>query len=190
MVEIKTKISFDEYNAIVDMVTKGCFPDDTYSPVYYELMFRYALFKTFAPDYDMPELDATNYNEVWERLTNEDGLEVFYAIHDMDIYFDIKYAIDNTIDYRIKMITSSPMSMADMALANLLDVFANKANEIDVNLFNKEDIDIVKQATESFVDGTAMETMVNTMLDKGYIAKPNRATRRNNIKHNKKSESK
>lgn len=190
MVEIKTKISFDEYMTIVNTVSQNCFPNDTYSPAYYEIMFRYALLQMFAPDYDIPEISETNYNDVWDKVTNDEANEILCTIRQNRMYPYIEEAVENAIDYRIKMITSSPMSMADMALANLLDVFANKANEIDVNLFNKEDIDIVKQATESFVDGTAMETMVNTMLDKGYIAKPNRATRRNNIKQNKKSESK
>lgn len=187
MVEIKTKISFDEYNAIVDMVTKGCFPDDTYSPVYYELMFRYALFKTFASDYDIPELDATNYNEVWERLTNNDGLEVFYAIHDMDIYFDIKYAIDNAIDYRIKMMTSSPMSMADMALATLFDTINEKVSQIDTSMLTKDNMDIMIQAVNATKDNQFASNLVDTMLDKGLLAKPNRETRRKNIKQNKKN---
>lgn len=200
MVEIKNTISFDEYNAIIDKVVNDCFPNGEYSPANYEISLRTALLCAFAPDYDISDCDDNN--ALWERVTNEEAIALIDRIYDIDnggksshfisnrIAYCIEDRIKNAIDYRIKIITSSPMSMADMALANLLDVFANKANEIDVNLFDKEDVNIVKQASESLVDGTAIETMVNTMLDKGYIAKPNRATRRSNIKHNKKSESK
>lgn len=190
MVEIKNAISFDEYMTIVNTVSQNCFPNDTYSPAYYEIMFRYALIQMFAPEYDIPEISETNYNEVWDKVISDEANEILHTIRQNRLYPYLEEAVENAIDYRIRMITSSPMSMADMALANLLEAFANKVNEIDVNLFDKEDVNIVKQASESLVDGTAMETMVNTMLDKGYIAKPNRATRRNNIKHNKKSESK
>ena len=71
MVEIKTAISFDEYNAIVNMVSNNCFPDSAYSASYYELMFRTAIITVFAPDYNIPDIDTSNYNEIWYQVTND-----------------------------------------------------------------------------------------------------------------------
>lgn len=190
MVEIKTKISFDEYMTIVNTVSQNCFPNDTYSPAYYEIMFRYALLQMFAPDYNIPEISETNYNDVWDKVTNDEANEILCEIRQNRMYPYIEKAVENAIDYRIKMITSSPMSMADMALATLFDTINEKASQIDTSMLTKDNMDIMIQAVNATKDNQFASNLVDTMLDKGYIAKPNRATRRNNIKQNKKSESK
>lgn len=171
MVNIKSTISFDEYNAIVNMVTEGCFPEDTYSPVYYELMFRYALFKSFVPEYNIPELNETNYNEVWDRLTNRDGNNIYESLRDTRIYYDLQCTIKNNIEYRIRILASSTMSMSDMALATLFDTINEKVSQIDTSIFAKDDIETITQAVNATKDNQFAESLVNTMLDKGIIRK-------------------
>ena len=187
MVEIKNAISFDEYMTIVNTVSQNCFPNDTYSPAYYEMMFRYALLQMFAPDYDIPEISETNYNDVWDKVTNDEANEILCEIRQNRMYPYIEEAVENAIDYRIKMITSSPMSMADMALATLFDTINEKVSQIDTSMLTKDNMDIMVQAVNATKDNQFASNLVDTMLDKGLLAKPNRETRRKNIKQTKKN---
>lgn len=187
MVEIKNAISFDEYMTIVNTVSQNCFPNDTYSPAYYEIMFRYALLQMFAPDYDIPEISETNYNDVWDKVTNDEANEILCKIRQNRMYPYIEEAVENAIDYRIKMITSSPMSMADMALATLFDTINEKVSQIDTSMLTKDNMDIMIQAVNATKDNQFASNLVDTMLDKGLLAKPNRETRRKNIKQTKKN---
>lgn len=187
MVEIKTKISFDEYMTIVNTVSQNCFPNDTYSPAYYEIMFRYALLQMFAPDYDIPEISETNYNDVWDKVTNDEANELLCTIRQNRMYPYIEEAVGNAIAYRVKMITSSPMSMADMALATLFDTINEKVSQIDTSMLTKDNMDIMVQAVNATKDNQFASNLVDTMLDKGLLAKPNRETRRKNIKQTKKN---
>ena len=180
MVEIKTKISFDEYMTIINTVSQNCFPNDTYSPAYYEIMFRYALLQMFAPDYDIPEISETNYNDVWDKVTNDEANEILCTIRQNTMYPYIEEAINKTIDYRIKVLTSSPMSMADMALATLFDTINDKVSQIDTSMLTKDNMDIMVQAVNATKDNQFASNLVDTMLDKGLLAKPNRETRRKN----------
>ena len=187
MVEIKNAISFDEYMTIVNTVSQNCFPNDTYSPAYYEIMFRYALLQMFAPDYDIPEISETNYNDVWDKVTNDEANEILCGIRQDRMYPYIKEAVENAIDYRIKIITSSPMSMADIALATLFDTINDKVSQIDTSMLTKDNMDIMIQAVNATKDNQFASNLVDTMLDKGLLAKPNRETRRKNIKQTKKN---
>lgn len=171
MINIKTTISFDEYNTIVNTVVSSCFPNDKYSPVYYELMLRYTLIKAFAPDYEIPELDEMNYNEVWEKLTNTEGSGIYNKINNTTVYYDIREAIDKTIDYKIKATVSS--SMSDMALSNLFDVISNKIETIDTSIITKDNINTVTQAVSSIKGNKNFESnLVDAMLKRGLLANP------------------
>lgn len=170
MVNIKSTISFDEFNAIVDMVTKGCFPDDTYSPAYYELMFRYALFKTFAPDYEIPELNTANYNEVWRILTNEDGNKIFEELHGTHIYYNIQNTINNAIEYRIKLLTSSPMSLTDIALSKLVDVLTDKLEKVNLPEITEEDIKSGQKVASNIESNDFTNKFVDTLFARGVFA--------------------
>ena len=188
MVEIKNAISFDEYMTIVNNVTNSCFPDDTYSPAYYELMLRYSLIKVFAPDYDVPDFTVESYNEVWEKVTNNEAAEILFKIQKNDLYYRLIEAIDNAINYRIKMLTSSPMSMADMALATLIDTFTAKVNNIPE--ISAENIELLTQVAKNTQDSNFASNLVDTMLDKGLLSKPNRETRRKNGQRSTKAKTK
>lgn len=183
MVEIKNTISFDEYTAIVNKVVNDCFIDDTYSPANYELSFRTALLLAFAPDYDLS--GCTDNNELWEKVMNDEASEILAFIRQNRTYYCLEESIDNAIDYRIKLIASSPMSMSDIALSKLIETFAKKVEEIDTNMLTKDDVNAISQVTTNINSSDNMNNLVNAMLDNGLLAKPNRETRRKNGQRSK-----
>ena len=187
MVEIKTAISFDEYTAIVDKVVNDCFPDGTYSPANYELSLRTALLCAFAPDYDLSGCDDNN--ALWERVMSNEANEIFDKIEYYDIQRLIIRAIRDNIDYRLKLLTSGSMSMTDIALSTLVDTLTKKVEQIDTSMLTKEDMDTMMKAVNATQDGNFAESLVDTMMEKGMLSKPNRETRRKNIKQTKKAES-
>ena len=189
MVNIKSTISFDEFYTIIDNVVNSCFIDGEYFSSYYELTLRVALIKAFAPDYEIPTATADNYNDVWETVTSKEANEILVTIRQNSIYPYIEEAIENKVDYRIKLITSSPMSMSDIALSNLFDTLTEKVKNIDTSMLTKENMDTVINAVNATQNGSFIESFVDTLLDKGILAKPNRETRRRNIKQTKKAES-
>ena len=189
MVEIKTAISFDEYNAIIDKVVNDCFPDGTYSPANYELSLRTALLCAFAPDYDLSGCDDNN--ALWERVMSDEANEIidYISTELSGIKQSIKRAIWDNIDYRLKLLTSGSMSMTDIALSTLVETITKKVEQIDTSMLTKENMDTMIKAVNATQDGNFAKSLVDTMLDKGLLAKPNRETRRKNIKQTKKAES-
>ena len=189
MVEIKTAISFDEYNAIVDKVVNDCFPDDTYSPANYDLSLRTALLCAFAPDYDLSNCDDNN--ALWERVMSNEADEIidYISTELSGIKQSIKRAIWDNIDYRLKLLASGSMSMTDIALSTLVETITKKVEQIDTSMLTKENMDTMIKAVNATQDGNFAESLVDTMLDKGLLTKPNRETRRKNIKQTKKAES-
>ncbi len=187
MVEIKTAISFDEYNAIIDKVTNDCFPDGTYSPANYELSFRTALLCAFAPDYDLSGCDDNN--ALWERVMSDEANKIIDEFYDSDYRCSLTKAIRENIEYRIKLLTSGGMSMSDLALSKLFEVLTEKVENIDTSMLTKENMDTVIKAVNATQDGNFAENLVDTMLDKGLLAKPNRETRRKNGQRSKKEKS-
>ena len=189
MVEIKTAISFDEYNAIIDKVVNDCFPDGTYSPANYELSLRTALLCAFAPDFDLSNCDDNN--ALWERVMSNEADEIidYISTELSGIKQSIKRAIWDNIDYRLKLLASGSMSMTDIALSTLVETITKKVEQIDTSMLTKENMDTMIKAVNATQDGNFAESLVDTMVDKGLLAKPNRETRRKNIKQTKKAES-
>ena len=189
MVEIKAAISFDEYTAIIDKVVNDCFPDGTYSPANYDLSLRTALLCAFAPDYDLSGCDDNN--ALWERVMSDEADEIidYISTELSEIKQSIKRAIWDNIDYRLKPLTSGSMSMTDIALSTLVDTLTKKVEQIDTSMLTKENMDAMIKAVNATQDGNFAKSLVDTMLDKGMLAKPNRETRRKNIKQTKKAES-
>ena len=178
MVEIKTAISFDEYTAIIDKVVNDCFPDGTYSPANYDLSLRTALLCAFAPDYDLSGCDDNN--ALWERVMSNEADEIIEKIESFDIQHLIIKAIRENIDYRLKLLTSGSMSMTDIALSTLVETLTKKVEQIDTSMLTKENMDTMIKAVNATQDGNFAKSLVDTMLDKGMLAKPNRETRRKN----------
>ena len=189
MVNIKTAISFDEYNAIIDKVVNDCFPDGTYSPANYDLSLRTALLCAFAPDYDLSGCDDNN--ALWERVMSDEANEIidYISTELSGIKQSIKRAIWDNIDYRIKFLTSGSMSMTDIALSTLVETLTKKVEQIDTSMLTKENMDTMIKAVNATQDSNFAESLVDTMMEKGMLAKPNRETRRKNIKQTKKAES-
>ena len=189
MVEIKTAISFDEYNAIIDKVTNDCFPDGVYTPANYDLSLRTALLCAFAPDYDLSNCDDNN--ALWERVMSNEADEIidYISTELSGIKQSIKRAIWDNIDYRLKLLASGSMSMTDIALSTLVETITKKVEQIDTSMLTKENMDTMIKAVNATQDGNFAESLVDTMVDKGLLAKPNRETRRKNIKQTKKAES-
>ena len=178
MVEIKTAISFDEYTAIIDKVVNDCFPDGTYSPANYDLSLRTALLCAFAPDYDLSGCDDNN--ALWERVMSNEADEIIEKIESLDIQHLIIKAIRENIDYRLKLLTSGSMSMTDIALSTLVETLTKKVEQIDTSMLTQENMDTMIKAVNATQDGNFAKSLVDTMLDKGMLAKPNRETRRKN----------
>ena len=187
MVNIKTAISFDEYNAIIDKVVNDCFPDGTYSPANYDLSLRTALLCAFAPDYDLSGCDDNN--ALWERVMSNEADEIIEKIESFDIQRLIIKAIRENIDYRLKLLTSGSMSMTDIALSTLVDTLTKKVEQIDTSMLTKENMDTMIKAVNATQNGNFAESLVNTMLDKGMLAKPNREIRRKNGQRSKSDKS-
>ena len=187
MVEIKTAISFDEYNAIIDKVTNDCFPDGTYSPANYDLSLRTALLCAFAPDFDLS--DCNDNNTLWERVTSDEANKIISELHNTNYVCNLVNSIRENIEYRVKLLTSGSMSMTDIALSTLVETITKKVEQIDTSMLTKENMDTMIKAVNATQDGNFAESLVDTMLDKGLLAKPNRETRRKNIKQTKKAES-
>ena len=187
MVEIKTAISFDEYTAIIDKVVNDCFPDGTYSPANYDLSLRTALLCAFAPDYDLSGCDDNN--ALWERVMSNETDEIIKKIESLDIQHLIIKAIRENIDYRLKLLTSGSMSMTDIALSTLVDTLTKKVEQIDTSMLTKENMDTMIKAVNATQDGNFAKSLVDTMLDKGLLAKPNRETRRKNGQRSKSDKS-
>ena len=176
MVEIKTAISFDSYTAIVDKVVNDCFPDGTYSPANYDLSLRTALLCAFAPDYDLSGCDDNN--ALWERVMSNEADEIidYISTELSGIKQSIKRAIWDDIDYRLKLLTSGSMSMTDIALSTLVDTLTKKVEQIDTSMLTKENMDTMIKAVNATQDGNFAKSLVDTMLDKGMLAKPNTVT--------------
>ena len=72
------------------------------------------------------------------------------------------------------------MSMTDIALSTLVETLTKKVEQIDTSMLTKENMDTMIKAVNATQDGNFAESLVDTMLDKGMLAKPNRETRRKN----------
>ena len=83
------------------------------------------------------------------------------------------------------MLTSGSMSMTDIALSTLVETLTKKVENIDTSMLTKENMDTMIKAVNATQDGNFAESLVDTMLDKGLLAKPNRETRRKNGQRSK-----
>ena len=79
--------------------------------------------------------------------------------------------------------------MTDIDLSRLVDTLTKKVEQFDTSMLTKENMDTMIKAVNATQDGNFAKSLVDTMLDKGLLAKPNRETRRKNIKQTKKAES-
>lgn len=163
--KIKTRISFDEYSAVVDKVVNDTFTDNVYDPAYYDLSLRTALLNAYAREYNV---DNTDNNTLYDSIYTDEANEIFDEIKKKKQYYDIIQTINNGINFRKDLITSGGMSMSDIALANLIDKFTEVVEKLGDNL----DVETTKKFVESVTtmkDGITAENMVNALIDTGMI---------------------
>ena len=177
---IKNNISFDEYNAIINKVIEDCFVDGVYSPALYELSLRTSLISVFAPDYDLN--DCEDNNALWDKVANEKAEFIIVDIKRTGYYQDIITAIDKGIQHRLRAIESSPMSLSDIALSKLLGVITDKIDSVDTDVMNKTTIEALIAANQQSGKEDFVDKLVDTMVEKGLVSEPSRATRRSNSK--------
>lgn len=181
---IKNNILFDEYNAIIDRVVSGCFVEDAYNPAMYELSLRVFLIKVCVPDFDLS--DCKNDDDFWNKVTSEEAEDIIELIKATKYYQNLKTAIDNGINHRLRVIEASPMSLSDIALSKLIGVVAEKINSIDnTDVLNKDTISALINAEKQINKEDFEKKLIDEMIDHGLISKPNRATRRKTTKENK-----
>lgn len=183
---IKNNISFDEYEAIINKVIEDSFTDGVYSPAAYELSLKVSIISAFAPDYDLSECKTNN--ELWEKVNNDVAEEIFDKACKNKVYFYIIPAIEEGISHRLRAIEASPMSMSDIALAKLINVVTDKIDSIDTEVLNKDTISALINADKQINKEDFERKLVDEMLDRGLISKPNRATRRKSSKGSKNTE--
>ena len=164
MVNIKTAISFDEYNAIIDKVVNDCFPDGTYSPANYDLSLRTALLCAFAPDFNLSDCDDNN--QLWEKVLSDDGNEIVNKIYsEASNYVSlIKKSIWEGIEYNIKMTTSGSMSMSDIALSKLFEKLTEKVENIDTSAMTNENINALVGLANTMQSDKFTENIVDTFV--------------------------
>ena len=164
MVNIKTAISFDEYNAIIDKVVNDCFPDGTYSPANYDLSLRTALLCAFAPDFNLSDCDDNN--QLWEKVLSDDGNEIINKIYsEASNYVSlIKKSIWEGIEYNIKMTTSGSMSMSDIALSKLFEKLTEKVESIDTSVMTNENINALVGLANTMQSNKFTENIVDTFV--------------------------
>lgn len=184
---IKNNISFDEYEAIINKVVNDSFADGVYSPACSELSYKVALTNAFVPDFDFS--DCTDNNTLWEKVNSLECIDILDEIKKKPVYANIDYSVHKIISHRLRAIENNPMSMSDIALSKLIDVVTAKIDSIDTGVLNKDTISALINA-QSNTDKEGFEgRLVDEMLDRGLLTKPNRATRRNNIKQTKTAKS-
>ena len=166
MVNIKTAISFDEYNAIIDKVVNDCFPDGTYSPANYDLSLRTALLCAFAPDFNLSDCDDNN--QLWEKVLSDDGNEIINKIYsEASNYVSlIKKSIWEGIEYNIKMTTSGSMSMSDIALSKLFEKLTEKVENIDTSVMTNENINALVGLANTMQSDKFTQNIVDTFVEK------------------------
>lgn len=171
MTNIKSTISFDEFNAVVEKVVSDCFPFDTYSPAYYDLSLRTALILTYAPEF---ELNDENNNTLYECVYTDEACKIIDEVKKHKQYYDIETAIRNGINFRKDMITSGGMSMSDIALSKFID----KITEITEKLEDNFDSVIDTESLKKFIDtvnntqnGFSAENVLKALCDAKILNK-------------------
>ncbi len=167
-IKIKENISFGEFNAVVNKVTKDCFTDEgLYDPNTYELSLRTSLLLAFAPDFDLK--GCNDNNSLWGKVTSEQAEDILCIIRINKCYQAIIDTIDKKISHRCALITNSSMSMSDIALSALFQTISEKVESID--LMDEDSIKAIAGAYQQVSKAGFEERLVKAMTKNGFIAK-------------------
>lgn len=180
-------ISYNEYSAVVNKVVGDVFSGNMYHPEVCDFSFRLAVISVFT-DCDLSVYEEENSsNKLFEYVFSKEASEILDKVKKTSslIYDSLENAVLEAVEHRKKMLESSPMSLTDYALSNLVELLGNKIDEVDMAQFNNEDIKNIATATAKMTDGEFANYAVEALEKKGYLSKPNRVTRRKNIKTTK-----
>ena len=173
MVEIKTTISFSTYKAVIDNILENIFEDELFHAEKVGISKRLAIMQAFAPDFNIPD----DTDELWNALYSEDADNIFERIADNKRYRELEMAIDTAIEHRLKVIENGSMSLTDYALSKLVTTRNEKVKGLDIT---DEGIKAVEEAVGKANSDDFAGNIVDAMLDRGMLSKPNRQTRRAN----------
>ena len=173
MIEIKTTISFSTYKAVIDNILENIFEDELFHAEKVGISKRLAIMQAFAPDFNIPD----DTDELWNALYSEEADAIFEEIADNKQYRELEMAIDTAIEHRLKVIENGSMSLTDYALSKLVTTLNEKIEKLDIT---DEGIKAVEEAVGKANSDDFAGNIVDAMLDRGMLSKPNRQTRRAN----------
>ena len=173
MVEIKTTILFNTYKAVIDNILENIFEDELFHAEKVGISKRLAIMQAFAPDFNIPD----NTDELWNTLYSEEADDIFEEIADNKQYRELEMAIDTAIEHRLKVIENGSMSLTDYALSKFVNTLNEKVQGLDIT---DEGIKAVEEAVNKANSNDFAGNVVDAMLDRGMLTKPNRQTRRAN----------
>ena len=173
MVEIKTTIQFGTYKAVIDNIFENIFEDELFHAEKVGVSKRLAIMQAFAPDFNIPE----DTDELWDALYSEEANSIFEKLADNEQYRELEMAIDTAIEHRLKVIENGAMSLTDYALSKLVTTLNEKIEKLDIT---DEGVKAVEEAVGKANSNDFAGNIVDAMLDRGMLSKPNRQTRRAN----------
>lgn len=173
MVEIKTTIQFSTYKAVIDNIFENIFEDELFHAEKVGVSKRLAIMQAFAPDFAISD----DTDELWDALYSEEANNIFERLADNEQYRELEMAIDTAIEHRLKVIENGSMSLTDYALAKFVNTLNEKIEKLDIT---DESVKAVEEALNKANSGDFAGNVVDAMLDRGMLSKPNRATRRAN----------
>ena len=169
---IKTTIASGKYNSIFSAINDIIFEDDVYHPDRDMPNRRAILLLAFVPDFEIDEENG------FDDLYSDEVEEIFaYLEENSKQYVEIKASMDRWIEHRLRMIEGEAMSLTDYALAKFVETLNNKVKGLDIT---DEGVKAVTEAVNNVNSDNFAGDVVDAMLERGMLAKPNRKTRRAN----------
>ena len=172
MVNVKNTILSGNCSDIFDTVNEFIFKDGVYHPEN-DLIYRRAIILgLFAPDY------MKDKNNSADAVFAEEADNIFkYLEENSRQYKEVTTAIDRWIDHRLNVTENGFGSLTDYALSKFLDTLNEKVQGLDIT---DEGIKAVEEAVDKANSDDFAGNIVDAMLDRGMLSKPNRQTRRAN----------
>ena len=170
--EIRTTILSGNCSDIFDTVNEFIFKDGVYHPEN-DLIYRRAIILgLFAPDY------MKDKNNSADAVFAEEADNVIkYLEENSRQYKEVTTAIDRWIDHRLNVTENGFGSLTDYALSKFVDTLNEKVQGLDIT---DEGIKAVEEAVGKVNSDDFAGNVIDAMLDRGMLAKPNRQTRRAN----------
>lgn len=169
---IRTTITSGKYNSVFSTINDIIFEDDVYHPDRDMPNRRAILLLTFVTDFKIDEENG------FDELYSDEAEEIFaYLAENSKQYAEVKLSMDRWIEHRIRMIEGESMSLTDYALAKFVETLNNKVKGLDIT---DEGVKAVTDAVNNVNSDNFAGNVVDAMLERGMLSKPNRQARRAN----------